>query len=216
MTSAAFKQLLSERLGRMNLAVPEGASDRFELYLRLLRRWNAKINLTALPLDPPVAGTIDRLLVEAVAASRLMEDLPGTWFDLGTGGGSPAVPLKILNPRRHLVMVESRAKKASFLREAVRELELAGADVENARIEDAVNQVSLDVDVVTARAITGRGLFDSVDRLLGPQGKFLWFRGDSDSNYMDNSGLRVFKLRETVELCGPHSWLSVLQRDCST
>ena len=83
-------------------------------YLELLWKWNRKINLTAI-LEPEMA--IDRLLLEPLAAAA---HLPagGMLADLGSGGGSPAIPLALALSPSKLLMVESRSRKASFLREA--------------------------------------------------------------------------------------------------
>ncbi|MBW8866026.1 MAG: class I SAM-dependent methyltransferase, partial [Acidobacteria bacterium] len=110
------------------------AADALEQYFSLLARWNPKVNLTALPLNPPGDETFDRLFVEPVVAAAHIEplnfrDAPLKWIDLGSGGGSPAIPLKIVRPSWHLTMVEAKERKAAFLREAIRALRLQEADV---------------------------------------------------------------------------------------
>ena len=118
---------------RIALAIQE--IDQIEAYFRLLARWNPTINLTALRLDKPSDSTLDRLLIEPLAAAASVQSSPGRWIDLGSGGGSPAIPLKIVRPRLTLTMVEARERKAAFLREAVRDLGLTTADVLNERLE---------------------------------------------------------------------------------
>ena len=74
-----------------------------EAYFRLLAHWNAKINLTALPLDPPTDETLDRLLVEPLAAARqIRRCAAASGSTSGSGGGSPAIPLKIARPALRL------------------------------------------------------------------------------------------------------------------
>src|SRR5262249_62154900 len=105
--------------------------DDLGAYLRLLARWNATVNLTSLALDPPGDETFDRLVVEPIVAAERMHGVPGgsssvaVWYDLGSGGGSPAIPLKLVRSSWTLTMVESRERKAMFLREAGRHLKLA-------------------------------------------------------------------------------------------
>ena len=75
------------------------AADSLDAYYRLLARWNRTINLTALSLDPLADEALDRLFIEPLAAAPyIREALDVTplsvWFDLGSGGGSPAIPLK--------------------------------------------------------------------------------------------------------------------------
>jgi len=124
-------------------------------YVELLRRWNSRINLTSLPLDPLADETIDRLLIEPLCVAAQLEEIDGRWFDLGSGGGSPAIPIKVALPRLRLVMVESRERKAAFLREAVRELRLKNSSVLNMRFEALQADPSLasTADLVTVRAV---------------------------------------------------------------
>lgn len=123
---------LLQRAALSGLAIGADLLPPLAAYFELLEHWNEKINLTSL-VDPDEA--IDRLLLEPIAAAR---DLPsqGSLIDLGSGGGSPAIPLALALGAVKLVMVESRERKAAFLREAVRHLELSSvAAVETSRFE---------------------------------------------------------------------------------
>jgi 16S rRNA (guanine527-N7)-methyltransferase len=166
-TQPTVREQLLARLKRAGASVDQGAADALEQYFSLLTRWNAKVNLTALPLDPPADDTLDRLFVEPIAAAQHLhpphfEDAPLKWLDLGTGGGSPAIPLKIVRPSWALTMVEAKERKAAFLREAVRVLDLRDTAVQNVRFE----QVSATADVVTVRAVKLNSDFASAARRL--------------------------------------------------
>jgi 16S rRNA (guanine527-N7)-methyltransferase len=146
-----------------------------EAYYRLLARWNVKINLTALPLQAPTDATFDRLFIEPLIAAELVPDIPGTWFDLGSGGGSPALPLKIVRPSLSLTLVESKTRKAAFLREVVRALKLPGTEVANMRFQELPTPTPA-ADLVTVRAVRlDRGLLDESARLLRVGGHLLFF-----------------------------------------
>ena len=92
----------------------------------LLAKWNAKINLTSFKLEPGGHDeAVDRLLIEPRDCGRAMcRQKRETAIDIGSGGGSPAIPLALALPRLHMRMVESKTRKAVFLREAIRELGL--------------------------------------------------------------------------------------------
>jgi 16S rRNA (guanine527-N7)-methyltransferase len=143
-------RLLDERAGRENLPLPEALRDRLLAYYALLERWNQKINLTSLT-DPVKA--VDRLLLEPIAAAQ---HLPAgaRLADLGSGGGSPAIPLALALGSADLLMVESRARKAAFLREAARAVEL-NATVEAVRFEELRHASAYEgtADVVSMRAV---------------------------------------------------------------
>lgn len=177
MTSREFQSRLIRRLHRTGASLPDAATlAQLQAYLSLLARWNAKINLTALPLEPATDETFDRLFVEPLVAARYFPSTSANWFDLGTGGGSPALPLKIVYPTVHLTMVESKVRKAAFLKEAIRTLALTGSVVENARFEDISHQHAGTVQVVTVRAVRPDStLFKVMAELLSPGGRLLLF-----------------------------------------
>jgi 16S rRNA (guanine527-N7)-methyltransferase len=187
--------------------------DPLESYFRLLAQWNAKMNLTALPLDPPTDETFDRLLVEPLAASRQIQaGVASVWFDLGSGGGSPAIPLKIARPQLRLTMVESKERKGAFLREVARTLELTGTLVLTARFEEAATSHEYlgKVDVVTVRAVkTDHELFETAEKLLSPTGRLLLFR-PAHAASADPPGFRRLSTVPLIE--SPQSFLSVYHR----
>jgi 16S rRNA (guanine527-N7)-methyltransferase len=166
--------------------------SRLELYFRLLSHWNRRINLTALQLEPVSDEAIQRLLVEPLAAARFVEDSPFDWFDLGSGGGSPAFPLKIVRPRVKLRLVEARSRKAAFLREVARELEFPEVDVINERIEALALRPEF---VKAADLITVRGVrMDSATvmaarQLLRDEGQLLLFSKSGPRSDLQLSGL---------------------------
>lgn len=174
---------LTERLARRaalsDLTIPGSLLPRLSRYYQLLERWNEKINLTSLA-DSDAA--VDRLLLEPIAAARALES-GGTLIDLGSGGGSPAIPLALASGAAKLVMVESRERKAAFLREAVRELELSGvASVETYRFEDLANREGFRerFNAVSIRAVrVDRQALTTARAFLVPRGFVALFRGPS-------------------------------------
>jgi 16S rRNA (guanine527-N7)-methyltransferase len=178
-TSREFHERLSRRASKANVSLTATVVERLEAYYRLLARWNRKVNLTALHLEELSDPAVDRLLVEPLAAARFVLDSPLAWFDLGSGGGSPAIPLKIVRPAARLTLVESKVRKAAFLREAVRMLGLENASVENDRFEDIAARTPTDaamVELVTVRAVkTDKVLFRASRALLREGGRLLLF-----------------------------------------
>jgi 16S rRNA (guanine527-N7)-methyltransferase len=137
---------LAERSDHAGIPLTSPLAARLVAYYDLLVRWNRKINLTSLAHSDEA---IDRLLLEPLAAARWLPQ-SSRLMDLGSGGGSPAIPLALALASPALVMVESRSRKAAFLREAAREVGLS-ATVENARFED-LGYVDA-MDVVSIRAV---------------------------------------------------------------
>src|SRR3954470_14201017 len=92
----AFRDRLIERLEVRGVPVP--SDDLLELhgrYIQLLTKWNRTINLTSLSLEPISDDAIDRLLVEPIEASGQALTTDKNIIDIGTGGGSPAIPFWI-------------------------------------------------------------------------------------------------------------------------
>ena len=118
---------ISDRLRVCGLAVSEADATDCARFIALLARWNQKINLTSFQLvDPLEERAIDRLVVEPLIATTLGIPGPGKWWDVGSGGGSPAIPMRIVWRSGRLIMVESRQRKGAFLREAVRRARIGG------------------------------------------------------------------------------------------
>lgn len=190
-------------LARLQLAAPEAAQ--LEAYFDLLVRWNARINLTALPLGGAPDATIDRLFIEPLVAARSFPDSPLGWFDIGSGGGSPAIPLKVLRPAAQLTMVESRGRKAAFLRQAVRELELIQTTVAEARF-DAIAPTN-QVDIVTIRAVrVDQPLADLCRRALRLGGKMLLFQSSPVGSVQFGAG---FGPAQQVQLTNTPAFLGI-------
>ncbi len=136
-SSDGLEQRIGQRAEVAGVVVSAELGSALAAYLRLLAKWNRKINLTALPVDPPTDEAINRLIVEALVASREVHDTERVCVDVGSGGGSPGIPLKLALPRLRLILIEAKARKAAFLREAARQLSLSGVEVENRRFGDA-------------------------------------------------------------------------------
>ena len=124
---------------------------RLDRYVDLLREWQAKTNLVA-------ASTLPHLWTRHISDSLQLLDLAPTakiWVDLGSGGGFPGVVLACAlaeTPGAEVHLVERNAKKAAFLREALRVTNAPGT-VHLADIGDSVDRLPGRVDCVTARAV---------------------------------------------------------------
>ena len=179
MRSRDVQSRLKRRAAKANVYLPEPLADSLAAYYDLLFRWNRKINLTA--LDNPDTA-IDRLLVEPLVAAKYLPPGAARLIDIGSGGGSPAIPFKLAIPALHLTMVEVKARKSAFLREAVRHLSLNGAEVETSRYEELLVRPELHEtsDVVSLRAVrTEARVLTSLQAFLKIGGTLMLFRGPS-------------------------------------
>jgi len=99
--------------------IDEQMTGQFELYLSLILRWNARLNLTSVRTED---GIISRHLAESIACARALPEGVATLLDFGSGAGLPGIPIALCRPEIHVTLAESQGKKAAFLREAVRTL----------------------------------------------------------------------------------------------
>ena len=171
-----LKTRLLKRAERARVDLDPNVALRLATYVALLRRWNARMNLTA--LDDSEAG-LDRLIVEPLAAARRLPGR-GQLIDIGSGGGSPAIPLQIASPELAVRMVEGKTRKGAFLREAMRQLELKRSTVEGSRYEALLARPELHEahQILTVRAVrVEAGVLRSLQAFVAPGGVLALFRG---------------------------------------
>lgn len=108
------------------------AAERFALYVELLEKFNAKMNLIG-PLDR--RQIVRELLIDSVAAAVLSPPRTRV-LDIGTGAGLPGIPLAILYPDVEMTLVEPRQKRVTFMRIATTRLGLDHIDIVPERIEN--------------------------------------------------------------------------------
>ncbi len=122
-------------------------------YVELLYRWNTRMNLTAVR-DTEI---LIRLHIgECLRCAQRIPQAAKTVLDFGSGAGFPGIFIQIVHPELRVTLAESQTKKAGFLREAVRVLDLAGTNVFAGRVEDMPQSDTF--DVVALRAVDCMGL----------------------------------------------------------
>lgn len=148
-----MKKMLIEGAGLLGAVFSQDQADACLFYLSELKKWNRRINLTAVREDRDIIikHILDSLAflkgISASAGERLL--------DMGSGAGFPALVIKIARPDFRVAMVESVKKKASFLRHMVRAMRLEGAEVIDKRTDEIIDLLRAGFDVVTARAFAG-------------------------------------------------------------
>jgi 16S rRNA (guanine527-N7)-methyltransferase len=169
MTSREFSDRVKRRARKAGLHLSATLLEQLETYFRLLGAWNAKINLTA----------VDRLLVEPLVAARYLDPKATSAIDVGSGGGSPAIPMKLACPLVSFTLVEAKTRKCAFLREAGRQLGVEWR-VETARFEMLLTRPEFHeaFDACTMRAVRVEPkVLLGLQAFLKPGGQFLLFRG---------------------------------------
>ena len=147
-------------------------------YIELLLRWNQKIALTTIT-DP--AEILRFHFGESMFAARQVPIRHGRLADVGTGPGFPAVPISMVIPELHCVLIESNQKKAAFLAELVRTLKIDGIEIYRGRMESFTDS-AVRFDFSVSRALGMHNDFLSwSSRHLAPSGTVVLWIGDDDA-----------------------------------
>jgi 16S rRNA (guanine527-N7)-methyltransferase len=142
-------ETIRRALGEFQLEADEQQIICIQQYMKLLLTWNEKINLTAIrdPLE-----ILYRHFCESMFAAVAVPVENGRLADVGSGAGFPGIPLKIIRPGLQTVLIESNMKKATFLAEVLRNIELPDTRVLVSRYEELGEEV-MPLDFVCSRAV---------------------------------------------------------------
>jgi 16S rRNA (guanine527-N7)-methyltransferase len=205
--------LASDKAAALALTpVSRETESRLDRYLDLLVTWQAKTNLVA-------PSTLPHLWTRHVADSLQLLSLAPTariWVDLGSGGGFPGVVLASAladTPGAMVHLVERNAKKAAFLREAIR-ITSAPAIVHLAGIGDIVESIEGRVDCVTARALAPlHQLVGFAEPLVKQGAKALFLKGqDVEAELTEATKYWHIEPRLHSSRTGGHGWIVELDR----
>ncbi len=144
------RDLLITGAEELGVHLTSGQVDAVFTHLAELRKWNRRINLTAIKGERDI---VIKHVLDSLSYRKGFTPTPGLrLLDMGSGAGFPAIPLKIAYPGIAITLVESIKKKASFLRHIIRTLSLAEAEVVDTRVEEIPESSRSSYDVITARA----------------------------------------------------------------
>src|SRR3989475_6218063 len=160
MTPAEVR-LLHAAARELGVDVGHGAVDRLARFLDLLAVWNRRIHLTGARGLPSL---VRNHAVDSLAPAAHMPRT-GLVIDVGSGAGFPGIVLACLRPDLEMALIESRRRRASFLREAIRTLPLPAARVFEMRAQEAATDSEL-----AGRAPAGGSPPPRRDDLFAPAG----------------------------------------------
>lgn len=174
------------------------------IYLTELKKWNRKINLTAIRDE---RDSIIKHMLDSLSYVKGFTPAPGLrLLDLGSGAGFPALPIKIAYPEISIAMVDSVKKKASFLRHIVRTLKLTGAEVFDRRTQELPDSFHSTFDVVTARAFADMNAAIMAGLpFLKPGGRIVLSRGPEETIADHELAGTGAALETRIKLTLPHS-----------
>ena len=168
--------------------------EQVSIYIDLILKWNSRVNLTAVRHPEEI---VTRHFGESFfVADRLVQpDTEESVIDLGSGAGFPGIPLAMFAPKAKVTLIESNGKKAAFLNEVIRALQVGNATVFNGRGEDFPGRTKL----VTMRAVEkfSRALPLAV-RLVAPPGRLALMIGSG-------------QVKEAASMANEITWIDPIQ-----
>jgi len=159
----------------LGLTIGDIHAEQFMRYLAHLNEWNKAINLTAIvdPKEIIIKHFVDSLV--ALVATCFPQN--GMVLDVGSGGGFPGIPLKIVRSDMRLVLVEPVQKKCSFLNSVIGLLKLHDVSTFDGTIEQyAKRPIRHVIDMVVVRALKYEEIRKHIPALLTSKGKVVLYR----------------------------------------
>ncbi len=176
--------------------ITDSQAELFAVHATELLRWNQKINLTAIkdPFEVAVKHYIDSLApAPAIPAGASL-------LDIGSGGGFPGIPLKILMPSLSVTLIDSSRKKTNFQKHVIRILGLKKIDAVHARAEEIAEEEAFAnaFDIVVCRAFSSLDSFVTLALpLLAEQGTIIALKGKTAEAETESEVFRTSELSET-------------------
>lgn len=198
------REILRTGAGELGVALTVEQINSLFIYLAELKKWNRKINLTAITEDRDM---VIKHVLDSLSYLKGFTPAPGLrLLDMGSGAGFPALPLKIAFPEIAVTLVESVKKKASFLRHIMRMLKLTGAEIIDKRTDELPGSLSAVFDVVTARAFADMEKALSLGvPFLKESGLIVLSRGPEETLAEPALAKAGVSLKKRIEQILPHS-----------
>jgi 16S rRNA (guanine527-N7)-methyltransferase len=146
--SSALQSLAAGAAPILGRPLTEAELAAFDKYLQLLLKWQKTQRLVG---SSDESWIVENLFLDSLLFLKVFPDTVTSLADVGSGAGVPGIPLKIVRPSIRVTLIESRARRASFLSAAIRELGLRDARVVTARVERYVGESSAAFDVAVMR-----------------------------------------------------------------
>ena len=173
-----------DRFSENKIVINNAQKSAFEEYYKLLIFYNEKFNITAVTDKDEV---IKKHFIDSALGYKYVGS--GELIDVGSGGGFPAIPLKIINDNINVTMLEATGKKCEFLKEVVKTLKLNGVTVINGRAEDYAKNINYreKFDICTARAVARLNtLCEYCMPFIKVGGKFVSYKGEIDEELKES------------------------------
>ena len=195
-----WSNFLIDHAKRIGIDFDRTQNRLFSAHAAELIKWNRKINLTT--LTDPIEVASNHFL-DSLVPARFMPPHAAKLLDIGSGGGFPGIPLKVLLPELSVTLIDASRKKVSFLKHVIRTLKLDDIEALQIRAEDLADRLSYvnRFDVIISRALTSLEFFVRLALpLLACGGLIMALKGQVDN--MELADLRNNVLSKKMNSAG--------------
>lgn len=183
--STEWKDIIINGAKLFDVQIGSDEAGQFSIHAGELIKWNSKTNITAIT-DPPEVAI--KHFLDSLAPARIIP-AGSSMLDIGSGGGFPGIPLKVIRPSLSVTLVDSSRKKISFLKHVIRTLGLKGINACQARAE-TLSENKERFDVVICRAFSSLDKFiESAMPVLAENGIMIALKGKL--SFKENESGRV-------------------------
>jgi 16S rRNA (guanine527-N7)-methyltransferase len=191
--SNEWSQVIVDGAKAFDLDLDRSHTELFAAHAKELLHWTKTINLTTI-VDPHEVAI--KHFVDSLAPARMIT--PGaTLLDIGSGGGFPGIPLRVVIPALSVTLIDASRKKVNFLKHVIRTLKLDGIEAIHIRAEELAADSSYrnHFNIITSRALTDLKAFISQARpLLAVDGQMIALKGTMDETEVKAAGPHVLSV----------------------
>ncbi|MBV1757851.1 MAG: 16S rRNA (guanine(527)-N(7))-methyltransferase RsmG [Dethiosulfatibacter sp.] len=195
-----MSNLLETLFRQSNISFTPQQINRFMSYEKLIQEWNQNINITAITesMDIYIKHFIDSVVIN----QHITEKQPYSLIDVGTGGGFPGIPMKIMDETIQLTLLDSLNKRIAFLQTVVETLDLRDVKLIHGRAEDFGSNVDFreKYDVATSRAVAAINVLSEYCLpFVKVGGVFIALKGENVEDELKNGEKAVKLLGGEIE-----------------
>ncbi|KXI30036.1 16S rRNA (guanine(527)-N(7))-methyltransferase RsmG [Paraglaciecola hydrolytica] len=191
-----LEQQLETCLQGSDVVANKDQREKLVNYVLMMHKWNKAYNLTSVRSPEQM---LIKHIVDSIVVSPLLTE--SQYIDVGTGPGLPGIPLAIMCPDKHFILLDSLGKRVRFMKQVAYELKLNNILPVQSRVEDFIPAVK--IDGVISRAFASlKDMLHWCQHLVDSQGVFLALKGQFPADELAEMGEK-FSLIESIKLKVP-------------
>ena len=206
--STEWSDLIIDGAAEFDIDLDRRLTRQFAIHATELIRWNRKINITA--ITDPLAVAVKHFL-DSLAVARFIQP-DAAVLDIGSGGGFPGLPLKVLVPSLSVTLIDAARKRVNFLKHVIRTLNLEKIEARHIRAEELAQDPKYlkKYQIIMSRALSSLNLFCSIALpLLADSGTMIALKGDIDDDEINEVQGRGVAAEDAAQSTGRQLSVSV-------